>query len=125
MCLFDVISLFTSIPLSRTIEICMDTLYRDEDVDIQSIPEAVLKKLLLKATTEVEFSFDNVMYRQIDGVAMGSPLGLVLDNIFVGYCETLIRSHQLLRFYNRFVDDPLAIFMKQTESVSFLALLNS
>ena len=33
----------------------MDTLYRDEDVDIQSIPEAVLKKLLLKATTEVKF----------------------------------------------------------------------
>ena len=94
-------------------------------MDIQSIPEAVLKKLLLKATTEVEFSFDNVMYRQIDGVAMGSPLGLVLANIFVGYCETLIRSHQLLRFYNRFVDDTLAIFTKQTESVSFLALLNS
>ena len=125
MCSFDVISLFTSIPLSRTIEICMDTLYRDEDVDIPSIPEAVLKKLLLKATTEIEFSFDNVMYRQIDGVAMGSPLGPVLANIFVGYCETLIPSHQWPRFYNRFVDDTLAIFTKQMESESFLALLNS
>ena len=61
MYLFDVISLFTSIPLLRTIEICMDTLYRDEDMDIPSIPEAVVKKLLLKATTEIEISFDCVM----------------------------------------------------------------
>ena len=28
------------------------------------------------------------MYRKIDGVAMGSPLGLPLANIFVGYYES-------------------------------------
>ena len=41
-------------------------------------------------TSDVEFSFDNVMYRQIDEVAMGSPLGPVLANIFVGYHESLV-----------------------------------
>ena len=40
------------------------------------------------ATTSVEFSFNNIMYRQIDGVAMGSPLGPALANIFVGYYES-------------------------------------
>ena len=40
------------------------------------------------ATSSVEFSFNNIMYRQIDGVATGSPLGPALENIFVGYYES-------------------------------------
>ena len=40
----------------------------------------------------MEFSFDGVMYRHIDGVAMGSPLGLVLANIFVGFCESKVEQ---------------------------------
>ena len=39
------------------------------------------------ATTSVEFSFSNIMYKQIDGVAMGSLLGPALANIFVGCYE--------------------------------------
>ena len=36
-------------------------------------------------TSGVEFSFNNTMYRQTDGIDMGSPLGPVLVNVFVGY----------------------------------------
>ena len=36
----------------------------------------------------VEFRFNNVMYRQTDGVAMGSLLEPVLANIFLGYYES-------------------------------------
>ena len=39
------------------------------------------------ATISVEFSFDNVMYKQTDGVAMGRPVGPALANIFAGYYE--------------------------------------
>ena len=69
MCSFDV-SLFTNVPIDETIEICLNTLYHS-DMKPPKISEALLKKLLLKATRGVEFSFDNMMYRQIDGVAMG------------------------------------------------------
>ena len=58
MCSFDIKSFFTNIPLDRTIQICLDTLYRDRSITTPSIPESLLKKMLLKATTDVEFSFN-------------------------------------------------------------------
>ena len=66
MCSFDISSVFTYIPLEKTIEICLDALYREEDIAKLTVPEKVLKKLLLKATTEVEFSFNDTMYRHKD-----------------------------------------------------------
>ena len=74
MCSFDVKSLFTNVPIEETIQICLDVLYRS-DCTNPGIEEPILKKLLLKCTRNVEFSFKDKMYRKVDGVAMGSPLG--------------------------------------------------
>ena len=59
-------------------------------------------------TTGVEFSFNDIMFRQVDGVAMGSPLGPVLANIFVGYCESQVPDDAWPSLYRRFVDDVFA-----------------
>ena len=62
------------------------------------------------ATSDVQFSFNNIMYSQIDGVAMGSPLGLTLANIFVGYLKSKIAEDLLSQVtYIRYVDDCLVI----------------
>ena len=126
MCSFDVKSLFTNVPLDETITICLNTLYRSEDTLPPSMDEQLFKKLLLKCTRGVEFSYDGNMYRQTDGVAMGSPLGPVLANIFLGYCESLIPDELWPSLYRRFVDDTFLLFLGgKDDAVRFLDKLNS
>ena len=56
------------------------------------------------ATEQVKFSFNKLLYRQIDGIAMGSPLGPTLSNIYVGYLEYKIILEVQCKYY-RYVDD--------------------
>ena len=83
LCSFDISSLFTNIPLGETIQICADSLY-ESNLTPPIMDKDVFIELINIATTSVEFSFNNKMYKQMDGVAMGSPLGPALANIFVG-----------------------------------------
>ena len=76
---FDVEWLFTSVPLSKTINIILDRTYN--------------KKLLEKkhqetnnennCCTKNSFSFNNPIYEQMHGVSMGSFLGPVFANIIM------------------------------------------
>ena len=124
MCSFDVSSLFTNVPLDETIMICADALYDNPDTQPQFSKE-VFVELMRSATSTVEFSFNNIMYRQVDGVAMGSPLGPALANIFVGYYEEKLFSEiSKPSVYFRYVDDTFVIFQNEKESEEFLTRLN-
>ena len=50
-------------------------------------PGAVFVELMQTATSSVEFGFNNIMHREIDGVAKDSLLDPSLGNIFVGYYD--------------------------------------
>ena len=79
----------------------------------------VFIELMNIATTSVEFSFNNKLYKQINRVAMGSPLGPALANIFVGYQEEklFIDNNQPL-IYFRYVDElNCNRFLKQLNSL--------
>ena len=65
---------------------------------------------------EVEFNFNDVMHRQVDGVAMGSPLRPILTHIFVWYYEAKVDQASWPLLYNRFVDDTFVIFNSREES---------
>ena len=79
---FDVVSLFTKVPLEDTIELILNKVYVDKLIKTKFKREE-MKKLLQICTKEMHFSFNDVIYRQVDGVAMGSPLGPVLANTFM------------------------------------------
>ena len=88
---FDVSSLFTNVPLDETIKICSDALYDDSDLQLVILRD-VFVKLMKSVTSSVEFSFNNTMYKQTNGVAMRFPLIPALANIFVGYYEEKLFS---------------------------------
>ena len=82
----DVSSLFTNVSLDETIKICSEALYDKSNLR-SVISKDVFAELMKSATPSVKFSFNNTMYKQTNGVAIGSPLGPASANIFVGNYE--------------------------------------
>ena len=81
----DVDSLFTDIPFQETIDICANTLFENgERVEVSKIES---KELLSLASKDSYFIFNGKLYKQVDGVAVGSPVGLTLADVFLVYFE--------------------------------------
>ena len=117
--------LFTNVPLEEIINICADALYCDDSDAQPFISKAVFIELMKIATSEVEFSFNDIMYKQTDWVAMGSPLGPALANNFVEfYEEKLFSQISKPSTYFRYVDDTFVIFRNEEESENFFKQLN-
>ena len=124
----DVDSLFTNIPLDETINICFDNLYNDNE-KTSNIPQHDFRSLLNIATKESFILFNNKYYKQVDGVAMGSPLGSTLANIYMCSFEIM-----WLRdcpndfepvFYRRYVDDIFTLFSSPDHTDKFKEYLLS
>ena len=119
-----VTSLFTNVPLHETIDIICH--YVSIHNHAFPIPSDILKQLLLLCTYNMQFTFNGKPYRQIDGVAMGSPLGPLLADVFmVSIEERLEQKINKLSLYWWYVDGILLICNDQTEADSLLAELNS
>ena len=122
---YDVVSLFTNIPLKETINLAVETIFTNKP-DIK-ISKNDLAKLFHFATAETHFLFKGNFYDQIDGVAMGSPLAPVLANLFMGYHEANWinnYSHHKPLFYRRYVDDIFSVFNNENEAIDFFNYLN-
>lgn len=124
---FDVVSLYTNVPLTETIDIIIECLYSDENPNTIPIKKSIFRKLLLIATQGI-FLYKDKLYKQVDGVTMGSPLGPTIANFFMGHLEEKIfsdSSNNLPCLYLRYIDDVYAVFDNQISSSKFLNVLNS
>jgi len=124
---FDVTSLFTSVPLQHTIDIILRKIY-DEKLVQTNIPRKEMNDLLLLCTRNVHFTFEGKCYQQLDGVAMGSPLGPVIAGIFMVELENTIVpgliNSLFLSLWKRYVDDTLC-FVKKGFREHVLSVLNA
>ena len=152
MASFDVKSLFTNIPLKETIDIIIFELFDNPDNNLDFVlseseekliacqlndrdgetcyfGRSAFREFLELATLDNHFFFNKKIYKQIDGVAMGSPLGPTLANVFMCHMEKKWLQDCPMDFkpvlYRRYVDDTFLLFNDFSHINLFLEFLNS
>ena len=73
--------------------------------------------------------FDNQHYKQIDGVAIGSPLGPTLANAFLSHYEKIWLNDCSSQFkpvvYRHYIDDIFVLFKSKEYLKHFANYMNS
>ena len=121
---YDVSSLFTNVPLDETIEILVNRALTNNSFNTThnlALTRTDLVDLLSVATKGQLFQFDGALYEQTDGVAMGSPLGPLLANVFMSSIEDTLKRQG----NRRYVDDTLTVMSDLATATTFLHTLNS
>lgn len=122
---YDIVSLFTNIPLEETIQITCDYVFNNQNHPPCNKEEFAQ---LLRIATSGVFTFNNTLYQQVDGVMMGSPLGPTLANIFMAHHENQFMNANLdclPSTYLRYIDDTFCIFSDNSKHDKFLDFLNT
>ena len=109
---FEVVSLFTNVHLAETIELVIERLCDNNNSNAILFEKSVFRQLMCMAT-QGPFMYNDKLYKQIDGVTMGSPLGPTLANFFLGYLEEKILENNcgvVPKLYLRYIDNTYALF---------------
>ena len=81
------------------------------------------------ATCQSSSIFGNILYKQIDGFSMGSPLGPTLANAFLCHYEKLWLDNCPPEFkpviYRRYVDDIIVLFKSKDHLFLFTRYVNT
>ena len=126
---YDVSSLFTNVPVDETIDDIAECAFENNWPNTEhslNIKKSDLVELLRIATKNQLFQWEGNLYEQIDGVAMGSPLGLLMANVFMCKIEKQLENESKMpTFYKRYVDDTLAVMPDVETATEFLSTLNN
>ena len=86
----DVVSLFTKVPTDETFAVVRDKLTADPLLEERTcIPIDYLMEMLTFCVETTHFGMGSDIYRQEEGLTMGSPLSPVLANIYMEYFEEM------------------------------------
>ena len=116
----DISALFTSIPVHVALEVINrkhSTCISQEGLQAflehsHSIPGEKIISLLELVLNNCVFSFQHKFYKQLQGATMGSPVSLVIANIYMEYFEELALGPQCsipTPQWIRYVDDVICI----------------
>ncbi len=122
---FDVVSLFTSIPLDTAKRITDELLTNDSSWQARTglNKDDILELLDLCLSTE--FSFRNSYYRQISGTPMGSPLSSFLAEAVMQDLERRsVTNNNDIKTWDRYVDDVIAT-VKKDKTDDILQTINN
>lgn len=124
---FDVVSLFTAIPVNKACEYIRSKLNNDNTLRSRTILSTDdIISLLDFTLSNNYFVYNNCIYKQIHGCAMGSPVSPIVANLCMEVIEDLAISTSPVppRVWKRYVDDSFVIIKKDAVS-SFHDTLNA
>ena len=125
---FDVVSLFTKIPVDLAIKVARNRLRYDDSNLWQrtSLPLEDITVLLSFCLNTTQFVFEGTYYKQVFGTAMSSPGSAVIANLVMEDIDhrALTTAPVSPSFWKRFVDDVISA-VSQDEIVVLLQHLNS
>ncbi|XP_067630502.1 uncharacterized protein [Eurosta solidaginis] len=81
---FDIKDLYTSIPLSETLDIVSSTIVHNTKNKVKSMQ---ITNTLRATLRQNYFQFNNKIYRQTNGLGMGSPTSAILMEVFMQNLE--------------------------------------
>ena len=99
---FDVVSLYTNVPVMEAIQEAADRLYCGE-FEVPPVTKETFIELLTLASKDVVMLTHNGYYVQKDGLAMGSPPAPLLANIWLAKFDNDIKDDAKL--FDRYMDD--------------------
>jgi hypothetical protein len=121
---FDVVSLFTSIPLELAKSLLEEKM--KDDTELQSktklSPENIMQ--LVNITLVTQFQFNGKFYEQNQGTPMGSPMSGLLAELVMQQLEASVFITFRPKLWIRYVDDTFVI-VKKSQLIDFHEHLNS
>ena len=105
---FDVSALFTSIPIPVALQVINSKISTcTNHTNVCKISTEKFTKSLKFTLTNCIFCFNTKFYKQLQGAAMGSPVSLIIANVYMEYFESLAipSSPTLIKWWLRYVDD--------------------
>jgi hypothetical protein len=121
----DVKGLYPSIPNKEGMEACEEALRSRKE---PLIPTEDVVNMIQTTLSNNNFQFNQKQYKQIEGTAIGSKLGMAYSSTYMGKWEDhlLQRSPEKPLAYNRFVDDIWGLWTHGEEKLhQFQSVANS
>ena len=124
---FNVVSLFTKIPVDLAINVATTRLRYDDSLwQRTSLPLEDITDLLSFCLNTTQFVLEGTYYQQVFGTTMGSPVSAHIANYVMEDVEHRALTTALVSpsFWKQFVDDVISA-VSQNEIVVLLQHLNS
>ncbi|XP_072023340.1 uncharacterized protein [Amphiura filiformis] len=109
---YDVTALFTSVPVEEALDIIQPRLENDTTLhERTNLNPSQIVDLLRFVLTTTYFTFQDQIYQQIEGAAMGSPCSPLVPTIFMeAFKEEAIHTSPVKpSYWGRYVDDTMVV----------------
>ncbi|XP_066016063.1 uncharacterized protein [Pocillopora verrucosa] len=121
-CSLDVVSLYTSIPIQEAIDNTVDRI----EHGTFHLSRLDVAELLNVTLNNMYFTFEGRIFRQTEGLPMGSSISGILAILFMDKLEQIaLSSYRLISPYKRYVDDLYLQTANEEKANEFYDTMNS